>query len=428
MRSKGFVVSLALMLVLLGGTTMISAAENAEGADAEAKEKRSKLPFALYLFTGVGAGEADAFNSSIQTTTNRISTNALELDEVEVGRFVIGWKLPNQKGDFRIRWDGYAEKSYTFNASGQQAILGLDATAPIETFSYNNPATFPLKWWDVQITDGMLDSWRNPPVWWDDLDANGNTLPDPDEIVYDLPGDFVVPNPTTNEYDIFSSYPTAFSMPTDDDLGNQYINIDLLYGREWGGRRYNGRWWTGLRYYEYKGNMLAAAWLQSSGVGRGYTDGLFLPLLNFHQESKAVGPTGALELNLNYFQRKLVLFGGVQAALMIANLEMDTGEFFTFVQAGSDSNALLSVPARLHTDRDKSVWHSRAEVGIRINLTSGVRIEAAYQINGYLDTILLPKAIQIPASTTQIRNGVSAIYSTQDIVLDTFRAGIGFQF
>jgi hypothetical protein len=432
MRSKGFVVSMALVLVLLGWSTIISAEESTDGAapanGTENSEKASKIPFALYLFTGYGSGAADTFNTSIQTSSNRVATNSVELDDIETGRMVVGWKLPNEKGDFRVIWDGFGEKSYIFNASGKQSILGLDATPPLDVFSYNRGSAFPLEWWNLNITDGTLNSSRNAPIWSMDLDANGNGMPDPSEIVHDLPDDFIIPDPITDQFATFQGYSTEFSMPYTDNLENQMVNIDLLYGRKWGGRRYSGRWWAGARYYEYKGNLLAAAWLQTSAIGDGFSDGQFLPLINFQQESSGLGPTGAIEFDMSFFQQRLVIYGGLQAALMITKLEMDSGDFFTYVEDVSQASSLITVPARLQTDRDKSVWHSRAEAGLRLHFNSGITLEVAYQINGYLDTILLPKAIQIPETTAQIGNGTSAIYATQDIVMDSYRAGIGFQF
>ena len=44
-----------------------------------------------------------------------------------------------------------------------------------------------------------------------------------------------------------------------DNFENRLHNIDFVYGRTFGKRRFTGHWWGGLRYSVYEGNLPAAA-------------------------------------------------------------------------------------------------------------------------------------------------------------------------
>jgi len=88
----------------------------------------------------------------------------------------------------------------------------------------------------------------------------------------------------------------------------------------------------------------------------------------------------------------------------------------------------VPLPAQLEEKRDKSVWNTKAEAGLRIKLKAGLEFEFSYMIQGYLDAIINPETIQIPATIGQAAQGVSAVYNTQDITLDAWRVGVGFQF
>ena len=53
-----------------------------------------------------------------------------------------------------------------------------------------------------------------------------------------------------------------------DNLQNRFQNWDLLYGRVWGTRKFEGRWFAGLRYMTYEGNLPDAA--GGACIGRFY--------------------------------------------------------------------------------------------------------------------------------------------------------------
>ncbi len=78
--------------------------------------------------------------------------------------------------------------------------------------------------------------------------------------------------------------------------------------------------------------------------------------------------------------------------------------------------------------RQKSVWQTAAEAGFRINLMDGLQFEAAYNISGHLDVVLMATEIVIPQGETSAGVGTSALYNTQDLVYDGWRAGVAFQF
>ncbi len=212
-----------------------------------------------------------------------------------------------------------------------------------------------------------------------------------------------------------------------DDLENTAMHIDLLYGREFGRRRYSARWWTGLRYFAYEGNLLAGAWLGASPPGEGFTDGTNLRLLNFAQETTGFGPTGIMEADFNFLDKHLQFFVSGQAAFMLLDLEADSGTFFTVV---SDPISAVVFPAEgnLNQSRTKSAWQTAAEGGVRYHLKNGLHFELAYNITGYLDVVINPPLIQIPQSLIEAAQGTSAVFNTQDLVSDGWRAGIGFQF
>ena len=212
-------------------------------------------------------------------------------------------------------------------------------------------------------------------------------------------------------------------------MQNRVYNVDLLYGREWGGRRFSGRWWAGLRSFEYEGNLIAGAWLNTSQPGLGFTDGTTLRLLSFRNTASGWGPTGIMEADFNFFGRVLQLYIQGQAAFVLEEVTADSGPFFTFVTSlGSGGSFQQPLPAQLTVTRDKTVWQTSGEIGLRVNLKFGLTFDLAYNVTGYLDAIILPAEIQIPGSAGQFGQGTTAIWNTQDLVYEGWRAGVGFQF
>lgn len=407
MRFVGFLAVPAL-LVLVSGTVPGPAAQESDPAAPETAAatqetedtSEKKLPFALYVEAGVGVVSADDLEPSITTENGGESRNLLTLEDMDYYRAALGWKMPDGKGDFRVTFNGYKENGYRFVGEGFQKAV--TPSAPV------GPGC--CRYWLVIAEDGNLSSSRFSSFW--ELatdDANGNEIADIEEIT------------TVLDYEN--------SRTITDNLQNRVQSVDLVYGRTWGKRRYTARWWGGLRYFEYKGNIPAAAWLKSTGVpGNGYTEGFLLKLINFAQDTSGAGPTGAVEADFNFFEDRLTLFLGGQFAFILSELDTDSGDFFTLAQTLTPPFLNIPVPARLQETRNKSTWHNTGEAGVRVKLKNGLQFEAAYFISGFLDAVLLPTAIQIPANETELGLEPSAIYKTQDLVFDGWRSGLSFQF
>jgi hypothetical protein len=149
--------------------------------------------------------------------------------------------------------------------------------------------------------------------------------------------------------------------------------------------------------------------------------------MQLSQETKGFGPTGVLEADFKMFDERLEFYLQGQIAFMMLDLEMDSGPFLTYV---TETTNLVTVPVDgyLRETRNKSTWQDAAEVGVRVHLKNGLQLEVAYNITGLLDVVLLPTDIQIPSNLLEAPQGSSALYNTQDYVLDGWRAGFAFQF
>ena len=215
-----------------------------------------------------------------------------------------------------------------------------------------------------------------------------------------------------------------------DTLQNQVSVVEIMYGREFGGRRFSSHWWGGVRSFEYEGNILAGSWMNADFAGVGFTDGAFLRLLSFNQETSGFGPSGAWEIDFNFFDKGLQLYVAARAAFVFLSIDSDSGDFFTLVSAEDPliTDAFVPAPTRLMADRDKSTWQTGGEVGARIRLRNGLQFEFGYSIEGYLDVALLPVEMTIPLNAQQAAAGASAIYKTHDLVIDSVHASVAFQF
>ena len=376
----------------------------------EAEGGRKGFPFALYVYASSGSASTDALNTSIETESTNITTGFLEIDDQSWTKAAVGMKLPNKKGDVRLVFSGYKEQSYKFAASGFQSRLPAG----------NDPVPDPLLWWSLNVDNGMLTAERTPPQWNSATDdTNGNS--GADTCLSPSSG------PDCTEEISYIGADISHGIAITDDLQNQARHVDLLYGREFGGRVFNGRWWGGLRHFAYEGNVLATAWLNLAQPGEGFTDGTTLRVLNFPQKSEGFGPTGVLEARFNFLDDHVALFLQGQVAFLTMSLETDTGQFFTLVE-DTLNNVITPAAAQLATSRDKSTWQTAAEAGFRIKLTNGLEFEFAYSQGGYLDVVLNPPAIQIPLNPQEAAQGTSAIYSTQDLIIKGWRGGLSFQF
>jgi hypothetical protein len=353
------------------------------------------------MFVEVAAGSAtiDDINSSIATSDESLTQNNLTLDDQDYGRVLVGWTLPADRGSLLIAFEGYKENSYSFDAEGLQSRLSTGAST-----------TGPLDWWSLSIENGQLNSARTPSVW-DQLvnDTNGDGLADPNEVVY-LPADIVITK----------------SVP--DNLLNRVQTIDLLYRRDFGGRRISGRWDAGPRFFQYKGNIPVAAWIAvGASAGEGFTDGLQNRVLVFEEKATGVGPTFSLEIQFHFFRRRLTLYGQGRGAFLITSLSTDSGPFFSLIRDPTNAT-MFPAEARVRRDLDKSTWNLGGELGVRVRLLEGFLFHAAYSVTAYQDAVLLPNTFSFPENIPQSTQGTVALFNTQDLTTTTVRAGFSFQF
>lgn len=408
MRKRTSWMVLAGLLAALPGSAVVTPAQEPPADEpaavpAEETPQQHRMPFALYVAVAGGQASAQPFNTSIITRQARDEAqSSFKLDNQLQARASIGWKLAEGKGDFRLDYKGYREDHYELNSTGLSSKIissgiGSDLITPL------------VQWWTVSIKNGALLAERTPLTWVQSIDdADHDTNIDRNEIRV-LPVDRVI------------------SQRVPSSLNNHVQTLDLLYGREFGGRRYNSRWWGGLRYFDYQGQMLATAWLAFDGAakGTGFTDGDFLKLLAMSQKASGFGPTGAWEVHFNFFEKKLALYLRGQAAFVLSSIEADSGPFFTLV---NDDGAFIA-PARLQVKRDKSVWQNTGELGARLNLLrEHLQLELGWSLTGYLDTVILPSVIVIPESVNTSDDGVSALYGTQDYKVEGWHFGLAYQF
>jgi len=371
----------------------------------DSSEAPKKDSFNLYVEALAGSTDADPLVTGIISRSTEVSTGSLILDGNRAGRVQVGWELPKGKGSFLLRFEGHKEDSYLFSTVGSQS-RAIDPTDgdPFETL-----AEAPLRWWTVVAANGTQSSLQTTPTWDPNLDDTDNDrVPDTDEVNF-------VPSPNT------------LSGPAPADLQNRVQSVDLLYQREFGGRRIKGRWSTGIRYFTYKGNVPAGAWLHLDEVGVGFTNGGVLPLLSFTQDSSGGGPSVTLEIQEHFFRDRLILFQQARAAFVIQSLQTDSGEFFTLVR-DSIQNILIPATARLQTDLNKSSWQPGLDLGARIRLLEGFHLNLVLSLSSFQDAVILPTQIIIPENPGQATQGVAGIYKTQDLQMEGFLAGLSFQF
>jgi hypothetical protein len=367
-------------------------------------DEKKKRPIGLYVEVGTGSSSADPLDLSIRSAVGQSTVSSMTFEDMDTRRAALGWRLPNGKGSFRAIWNGMNESGYEFNSVGRASAIDPD-------LAINNAIVENLDWWTVDVVDGALTTVLNVPQWTIADDANGDNAVQRGEVFYNAP-----------EATLNGNYAP--------DLENRIQTLDLVYGRDFGPRRIQGRWWTGLRYYAYEGTLLQSAWLRNLSFSQGFTDGQVVRLLTLNQKASAIGPTGSLGFNVNFFNQKLQLFTNFQIAFMLADVEVDSGEFFFLVpsNAGSTNDTLISFPARLAADRSRTNWNTHADAGIRLNIKGGLSIEMTYFIDGFLDTLLTPAEIRVPGSVQSGPQGISALFSTQDFVIDGWRASVAFQF
>jgi len=376
------------------------AAPAATEKPAETEKKKEGPGFwgdrlALYLAAGGGVGSAEPLDTSIKTSSDQSARGTLDMD-LFVADVAIGWKLPKERGSFRIEFTGFAEDQSSFQGYGDKSAVVTSGTGSPDQH---------LQWWDVRVEDGTLTSILNPPQW---VDANADGEVDSSEITY-------------------STNPATQTAPAPEDFENRLQTYDFLFYRKFGGRVWSAEYSAGLRYLLYEGNLPAAAWLSvSSGTPEaGFTDGITLPLLYLREKTSGFGPTGSLELDWNLFKQRLVFFGLARFAFLFEDLEVDSGEFSTLV--GTQTNVFLA-PARIQHSTSHGAWNIGARLGARFRIVDGFRVEAFVERTAYHDVAIVPNEIQVPNRPQQIPRGTSSLYTTQDLEIDSARLVLSFQF
>lgn len=408
--------------------------------DEKPAPEKDKFKIGLYVAVGGGLARADDLNTSILTDATRFASSSFKIDGLRHGVAAIGWKLPEGKGDFRLVFNGWEEQKYELRSIGAAAGLAAGSVNPacvsqslVDAFAAGDIDADQLDaspgfvisplggaclygWWNVFIKDGKLVSERTPAEWVFELDdVNGNAEGDPGEIRF-----------------LDSDRRIEVSIP--DNLHNNLVTWDALYGREFGGRRFSSRWWGGLRVFNYEGQMLATAWLDPAAApGAAFTDQAFLPLINLEQKTSGWGPTGAWEADFNFFDKGLAFYLRAETAFSFNTLEVDSHNLFTIIETSTDAAADTLAPIRIAEKRDKSSWQAGGELGVRVRLVRGFEFELGYGTRGFLDAALLPSTITIPKNPGQIFKNdpeatVSALYLSQDVKIHGWHTSVGFQF
>lgn len=410
MRLTGLITISALLVLMLSLGSPFAAAQDAGAGDAPvvdpaadtSDEPRKGRKFGLYVFAATGSTDVDPIDVSTSSASTNTTFSEITFEGMAFGQAAIGWRLPERKGDFRLVFSGYKEEGYHFHSEGSAAVID-------PALMQNAAVQDNLLWWTVDIVDGALTSVRTPPQWSLANDANTDGFVDIEEVFYTGP-------------DIMA---TTSVVP---DLENRMQTVDAVFGNTFGPERVTATWWAGLRYFVYEGTLLSGAWLSTQPPGEFFTDGVFSAPLQFRHEATGYGPTTSIEIDLNFFHQRVSLFAKGGAAFLFEKLESESAPFTTWVLNNATPVRAFPIAGQISAERDKSIWHTHLEGGIRVSLKNGLRLEAAYQMAGFLDAVLMPTTLRIPLNTVEAPFGTSATFKTTDFVFDGWRAGVGFQF
>jgi hypothetical protein len=375
-------------------------------APEKPKESFFGKKFALYLETRAGAASIDAFDNQIVTTTDELSQNQIRPGGGKTGQFTVGWTLPRDRGQYLFTFTGLADDSYELDAEGRQRSY-IDPTGAGGQALQNE-----LPWWHVRVKDGVLHTTQVPPTWNSVTDdANGNGVPDPSEITY----------PTTT---------VDITAPVAKKLNSRLATYDLVYRRDFGGVRYHARWSAGVRYLNFDGSLPTPAWVMAD-VGRqgmGFTDGVQNQFLVMTQSTSGWGPTGSGEMQFNFRRRQFQIYLLVQTSFLVETLKTDSGSFTYLAGGEAFPNAVVPGEGRISDDVSKTAWNLTFEAGFRVRVAEGFHLFLSWNRSGYLDTLLVPTILSVPANSTQFDQGTSASFVTHDIVTSSVNFGLSFQF
>jgi hypothetical protein len=383
--------------------------DSAPAAPEEAPKKKDPFfgdHFAMYLETRGGPSSIDTIDNSISSGVKSNSDSHLSFDGSKSGQFTAGWTLPRGRGQYLLTYTGISDGNFKLDATGtQQSYRPSGSQQPIAI-------SFALPWWQVTVRDGQLTTTKTPPVWNSNIDdANGNGIPDPDEIRF--------PTTTIN---------LAASVPK--SLGNRIQTWDLYYRREYGGVKIRARWTAGLRYLKFDGALATPAWVASpsSTVGFGYTDGVQNDLIIMQQATSGWGPVGSGEVDFNFFRQRLTLYAMVQAAFLLETLDTDSGSFTFLARDPAIVGAYFPGIGRIQDNVSKSTWNTTFEAGLRVKVLQGFDLILDWNTTGYLDTMLIPNTLSIPDNSSQIALGTTARFVSRDFVVSSINLGLSFQF
>ena len=359
--------------------------------------------FALYLEVRGGPASIQDFENPVTSGPDQSTASKIQLNGSQAGLFTVGWTLPRGRGQYLFTYNGLRDGSYDLQATGFQRSYGGSEILTDE-----------LPWWHLTINDGNSHATKTPPAWDPSDDANGNNFPDTNEFRY-----------PTIAADISTTVPK--------ELNNQLQTFDLYYRRDWGGLRYHGAWTAGMRYLDYQGAIPTPAWVVGSKniPGLGFTDGAATKLLLMQESTTGWGPVGSGEAAFNFFRQRLSLYIQGGAALLIQKLSVDSGPFTYYAsQFDSALGGFIAVPGYgvLQQDVNKTAWNTMIEVGARIKVLEGFHVIVDWNTTGYLDTVLAPDTLSVPANAAQIPLGAVSTYVSRDIVRSAINVGLSFQF
>jgi hypothetical protein len=375
---------------------------------AEAPKKKEPFfgtTFAMYLETRGGPASIDQISNPLTTGEQSSSASEIDFNGSKVGQFTAGWTLPRGRGQYLLTYTGVADGDYELNATGSQKSYD------VVTGQSSHVIDFAVPWWHVTVRDGQLTTTKTPPVWDATLDdANANSLPDRDEFRFPTPPEFT----------------GTASIPK--DLGNSIQTWDLLYRREFGGIKIRSRWTAGVRYLSYKGAIVTPYWLnsQASPAGFGYSDGIQNAFIVMQQSTTGVGPVGSGEVQFNFFRQRLTLYVLVQAAFLLEKLDTDSGAF-TYL-ALDPGGPFFPGSGRIQSSFSKSAWNVTGEAGVRVKLLEGFHLIVSWNRTGYLDAMVVPNSLSVPAKPDQIALGTTARFITRDFDVTSVNLGLSFQF
>jgi len=377
---------------------------------AEPEKKKDKFfgdHFALYLETRGGTSSFRDVENPVKITEDQNTQSTVALGDGTTGQFTIGWTLPRERGQYLFTYTGVSDGKYTLDATGYQRSYTSTPSAPPDVV----PTTLP--WWHIRVDDGVLHTTQTPPFW-DPLvnDTNGNGHPDPGEMVY----------PTT----VFD-----LTKPVASKLNSKLATYDLHYRREFGGVRYRARWTAGLRYFTFDGTLPTPTWLNQliTAPGVGFSDGIQNLYLMLSQKTRGWGPLGSGEVDFNFDRKRFQIYLLAQAGFLLENLDTDSGPFtYLATVTGGSGSDLVPGLGQITRSVSKSAWHTMIEAGFRVRILEGFHGYIAINRTGYLDALLVPTILSVPANNTQQDQGVSAVYNTRDIVVSTLTVGLTFQF